>query len=45
MVIDLYLPSNITDKRLIGKTRTRLAKLQVIMKDCGLLELLLRFIS
>jgi len=42
MVIENYLPKN---NRLIVKTRLRLAKLQVIMKDCGLLNLLLHFIS
>jgi len=36
-LVEYYLPSNLNNKTNPIKTKERLAKLQVTMKDCGLL--------
>jgi hypothetical protein len=44
-IVDHYLPTNQNNKHNILRAKERLSKLQIIMKDCGLLTLLLKFIS
>jgi hypothetical protein len=44
-LVEYYLPSNLNNKANPIKTKERLAKLQVTMKDCGLLQLLLKLVN
>jgi hypothetical protein len=43
-LVDQYLPSNPENKNII-KAKERLGKLQITMKDCGLLQLLLKLVN
>lgn len=43
LVVDHYLPSNSQSKSMVFKSKIRLTKLQIIMKDCGLLSMLIEF--
>jgi hypothetical protein len=43
-IVENYLPSNPINKRIYLKAKERLAKLQITMKECGLLKLLIKMV-
>jgi hypothetical protein len=44
-IVENYLPSNPINRRIQIKAKERLSKLQVTMKECGLIKLLLKLVN